>query len=140
MQSSTGCWAAYGEVLAREYSDPALFAQVHRLTVDTYAVQHPGQPSPQSIQSLALHLVSLCLTLEHGATPLAAMAALRAGAGTKSRYVWLTPPTASGVFTVAQVQPATAARAHAEAVREWALRTWSAWSAHHATIQSWLPD
>lgn len=37
LESSPGCWAAYGEVLAREYSDPAYF-QVHRLTVDAYAV------------------------------------------------------------------------------------------------------
>ena len=32
MESSPACWAAYGEVLAREYSDPAYF-QVHRLSV-----------------------------------------------------------------------------------------------------------
>jgi hypothetical protein len=138
LESSAGCWAAYGEVLAREYSDPTLFAQVHRLTVDTYAVQHPGQPSSRSIQSVALHLVSLCLTLEHGATPQAAMAALRAGAGIKSRYTWLAPPIASDVLTVAHVLPATAAQAHAEAVRAWALGVWSAWSTHHATVRSWL--
>lgn len=34
MLSSPGCWAAYGEVLAREYSDNRL-ARLHRLTVDT---------------------------------------------------------------------------------------------------------
>ena len=63
MESSPSCWAAYGEVLAREYNDPAFMA-AHRLTVDAYAVQHPGRPSPQSIQSVALHLISLCLVLE----------------------------------------------------------------------------
>lgn len=33
MASSPGCWAAYGIVLAREYSD-VMFARNHRLTVD----------------------------------------------------------------------------------------------------------
>jgi uncharacterized protein DUF5946 len=41
MKSSAGCWEVYGEVLSREYSDPAFWA-VHRLTADTYAVQHPA--------------------------------------------------------------------------------------------------
>jgi hypothetical protein len=41
MESSPGCWASYGEVLVREYTEPSYFG-VHRLTVDAYAVQHPG--------------------------------------------------------------------------------------------------
>ena len=51
MKSSPGCWAVYGEVLAREYEDPYFF-EVHRLTVDAYAVQHPGSTDRQSIQSV----------------------------------------------------------------------------------------
>src|SRR5678816_4348633 len=39
MDSSPGCWHVYGEVLAREYGDQA-FRVAHRLTVDSYAVQH----------------------------------------------------------------------------------------------------
>ena len=45
MEASPGCWHVYGQVLARDYTDPFLRA-VHRLTTDTYAVQHPGRPSP----------------------------------------------------------------------------------------------
>lgn len=41
MGSSPGCWHVYGEVLSREYSDRS-FGALHRLTVDSYAVQHPG--------------------------------------------------------------------------------------------------
>ncbi len=141
MESSPGCWAAYGEVLAREYGDPALFARAHRLTVDAYAVQHPGQPSPQSIQSVALHLVSLCLVLEHGATPREATAALQAGAAgaKKSRYVWLTPPASRGAVTVADLQRATTASAHEELAWQWARAVWSAWAPHHAAVRAWLP-
>lgn len=70
MESSPGCWSVYGEVLVREYTD-ALYASLHRLTVDAYAVQHPGRPSPQSIQSVAVHLISLCLILDRGGAPAA---------------------------------------------------------------------
>ena len=43
--ASPQCWALFGEVLAREYSD-FRYASVHQLTVDSYAAQHPGTPSP----------------------------------------------------------------------------------------------
>lgn len=53
-------------MLGRELSlfDP----ETHRLSVDCHAAQHPGKPSPQAIQSVGVHLVALCLTLEHGMT------------------------------------------------------------------------
>ena len=66
--ASPACWAVYCDVLAREYGDPAYF-RVHQFTVDTYAVQHPGMPERRSIQSVALHLIALCLVLEGEAKP-----------------------------------------------------------------------
>lgn len=63
--SSPGCWAAYGEVLAREYSDYRP-TRLHRLTVDTYAVQHPGVNVPAARRSVGLHLSRLYLLLEAG--------------------------------------------------------------------------
>jgi Family of unknown function (DUF5946) len=68
MESIAGCWASFCRVLAREYQDQRFFI-VHRLTVDSYAVQHPGNPSRQSIQSVGVHLVRLCLFFEHELTP-----------------------------------------------------------------------
>jgi hypothetical protein len=137
MESSPGCWAAYGEVLAREYGSPAYFA-VHPLTVDAYAVQHPGRPSPQSIQSVAVHLIRLCLTLEKGLAPSAALAAIQAAAKAKGRYVWLEPPASRGKVTVAGVRPARTAAEHKRLVESWAQSAWQAWSAHHAVIRGWL--
>ena len=67
--ASPGCWAVYGEVLEKEYGDYLRYAPVHRLTVDAYAAQHPGVPSPQSIQSVAVHLIRLHLVLERGLRP-----------------------------------------------------------------------
>ncbi len=138
-ESSAGCWAAYGGVLARQYTDDAYAAAV-QLTVDAYAVQHPGQPSPQSIQSIALHLISLCLILERNVGRAAAIEAMQKAAENKARFFWLTPPPPGGLITVATVHAAQSAAAHVELVREWAASAWLAWSAHHATIRRWLPD
>ena len=52
-------------MIAREYSEPAL-GDIHRLTVDAYAAQHPGRPSPQSMKSVGVHLIRLCLAVEQG--------------------------------------------------------------------------
>ncbi len=137
MESSPGCWAAYGKVLAREYGDPAYY-RVHRLTVNAYAVQHPGQPSPQSIQSVAVHLISLHLTFEQGVAADQATAAMKAAAKTKGRFRWLEPPPASGEITTADVRRAGSASAHVEMVWAWAEAAWAAWRPHHKTVRLWV--
>jgi hypothetical protein len=64
MLSSPGCWNAYGTLLAREYESPMLFGAVHRLTVDAYALQHPGNPSDRRARkSVWIHYAALYLSL-----------------------------------------------------------------------------
>lgn len=63
-----GCWAVFGEVLEGEYGDRRYWP-AHRLTVGAYAVQRPGESPTQAIQSVALHLISLYLSLERGRDP-----------------------------------------------------------------------
>jgi hypothetical protein len=79
-----GCWALYGEVLAREYSD-FRFGRVHHLTVDAYAAQHPGQPERRTIKSVAVHLIGLHLALERGVAPSVLMGARQAAAERSAR-------------------------------------------------------
>jgi hypothetical protein len=136
MESSAGCWAVYGEVLAREYLDPALLG-IHRLTVDTYAVQHPGKPSRQSIQSVGMHLVRLKLQLERGLGPREANDAMLALGRHKRQFVWLEPPDCRGVLTVAHVHPCVDPVRHEAAVRQWARSALSAWAVHDAAIERW---
>jgi len=136
MESSPGCWAAYGEVLAREYGDPAFF-EVHRLGVDAYAVQHPGRPSsPQAIHSVGVHLVRLYGFLECGLAADEANDAMLAAARLKHTFVWLDPPTRFAT-TVADVVAAKSLEQHTQAVRVWAASAWQAWSAHHESIRRW---
>ena len=137
LESSPGCWHVYGEVLSREYSDPA-FAAPHRLTVDSYAVQHPGRPSPQSIQSVCVHLMSLCLVLEHGVDVGYATRAMQAAVRKKHRFLWLTPPPSLGSVTVVDVATASTPAQHNQKVRIWAESAWSAWAEHHTIVRGWL--
>lgn len=130
MLSSPGCWKLYGEVLAREYQDAAYMAN-HRLTVDAYAVQHPGEPTPASARSVLFHLISLYAVLERGVSPASATGLLqRLGEGS-GEVEWLEPPESPGDVTVADVHGAEGAAEHLDAVERWARSAWEAWSPYH---------
>ncbi len=135
--ASPGCWAVYGEVLEREYGDYLRYAPVHRLTVDAYAAQHPGVPSPQSIQSVAVHLILLHLVLEHGLRPERANAAMQWTVSRSKDFVWLDPPVSPGKITILDVRDAKDPTEHIERVREWARSVWEAWAPHHDMVRRW---
>lgn len=93
MISSPGCWERYGELLAREYSDPALMV-THRLSVDTYAVQHPGDLSRRAIQSVGLHLARLMLQIDHPLPPAETNEVMLGHGKHKASLPPLSPPAA----------------------------------------------
>jgi len=135
--AAPGCWALYGEVLAREYEDYR-FARLHRLTVDSYAVQHPGRPEPRTIQSVVVHLIGLQLGIE-SAEPMGPLEpVLQAAADASAAFHWLEPPASLGAVTVVDVHRAGAdAAAHLAAVRAWGESTWAAWASHHGQVREW---
>jgi hypothetical protein len=139
MESSPGCWTVYGEVLGREYSDRE-YGILNRLTVDAYAVQHPGRRKRQAVQSVALHLISLCLILERGKSVDDATRAIHLGAARKNYFAWLEPPNSMGPVTVADIQHAQAAHDHLVLVKNWAKSAWLAWAPHHATVHAWADE
>jgi hypothetical protein len=137
MGASPSCWALYGDLLARQYEDPAHGTHL-RPAVDAYAVQHPGVPERRSIHSVCFHLMRLCLVVERGADP-------RRTAGLAPQlfvvyadFRWLEPPSPNGRLTVADALAARDADANAAAILAWAEDVWSAWSAHHETVRGWL--
>ena len=136
--ASPGCWAIFGEISEREYGDYR-YARVHQLTVDAYCVQHPGVPSAQTIQSVAVHLIGLHLQLERRLRPERVMAARQKAATRKGDFVWLEPPASLGEITVLYVRDAKDPAEHEERVREWARSAWEAWSPHHETVRRWTP-
>jgi len=110
------------------------------LTVDTYAVQHPGSTDRQSIQSVGVHLIRLCLFLEHGLTAENANDAILEAGKNKHSFVYLEPPQNFGLITAADIYKAKSAKEHKAIVKEWAQAAWEAWSIHHEIIREWLPN
>lgn len=134
MEASPACWDMFSRVLAREYSDPQ-YGAAHRLTVDSYAAQHPGKQERRAIQSVNLHLVSLHLMLDRllageFATRVLGLMTQRL----KEEFVWLAPPASLGDLTVADVAKANSAEDHIGKVTAWANSVWRAWQPHHPAI------
>jgi hypothetical protein len=134
--ASPGCWSVYGDVLAREYGEYGL-PPVHRLTVDTYAAQHPGAPSRKSIQSVAVSLVGLYVILERGFELHKASRVTSEAAAYRTRYSWLEPPDLTACLSIADIAAADSLSRHEDRVWEWARSVWDAWMQHHQTVKSW---
>jgi hypothetical protein len=136
MTSSPACWAAFGRVLEAEYSLPHLMP-VHRLSVDAYAVQHPGDPADRrAVQSVGLHLARLWRQLERPTPPAETNAVMQDFAARKATLVYLPPPHRFSM-TIADVAPHAGSSAHGEKALAWARAAWADWSAHHAYIRAW---
>jgi hypothetical protein len=131
MTSSPACWARYGELLGLLATRPDLQA-VRQMCVDAYAVQHPGTPNPQAIQSVALHLLSMRRYLVEG-LPIVPLRVV----GTKGAFVWLTPPATLGERTVADMPLEGTVDVLRGAARRWVESAWEAWSPFHRQVADW---
>jgi Family of unknown function (DUF5946) len=139
MTSSPSCFSAYTTLLAIEYSNAA-FVQTHRLSIDAYAVQHPGNLSERRcIQSVGLHLSRLYLQLAHPLPPQQTNETMLDLSRHKSSLTALKPP-AQFRATVASVLPFAGTVNHTEKVRVWAIRAWEDWYEHHAYIRHWIHE
>jgi len=137
MTSSPACWDAFGQLLAAEYSSYELMA-VHRLTVDCYAVQHPGNPAERrAVQSVGLHLARLSVQMEGLRPPDETNEVMLDFARHKATLMPLPQPARFHV-TVDQVAPHAGTDRHAEKVRQWAQATWEDWAHVHAQVRDWV--
>ena len=134
MLGSPGCWEAYTSLLGGALAGVVLPSPRGSLTVDAYAVQHPGVPNPQATQSVWVHLIALCLTLEGGWPPDQLVRVRRFGADSATGWAWLQPPTSMGPVTAIDVTAASPPDV-ADAVRAWVDGAWAAWTDHHATVR-----
>ncbi len=139
--ANQGCWDLYGQILAKEYGEYNYPELTHRLTVDTYAIQHPGTPSRQSIQSVNVHLISLYLILLKGFDGKNATNKMGLILSNNPKFEWLEPPIPNGSKTVIDVLTATNQDEHEKKVREWAEDVWNCWfSKHEQTIIKLVND
>ncbi|MDX1909275.1 MAG: DUF5946 family protein [Bacteroidia bacterium] len=139
--TTQGCWNLYGQILAKEYGEYNYPALTHRLTVDTYAIQHPGQPGRQSTQSVNIHLISLYLVLVKKLSGKEATQKMGAILANEPTFEWLEPPVPNGQKTVSDVLAATNREWHEIKVREWAEDVWNGWySMHKNRIEKLVED
>jgi len=125
--ATQGCWNLYGEVLAKEYGEYEYFEHTHRLTVDTYAIQHPGQPGKQSTQSVNIHLIRLYSVLIKNISGGEATKKIGKILEKNPRFEWLEPPVPNGKITVIDVLTAVNKEEHEKVVREWAEDVFGCW-------------
>lgn len=139
--ASAACFAAYGQVLARSYTDPAYW-RVHQMVVDAYAAQHARGTARRQVQTVALCLMTLCLMtlclfVEDDVEITEGPALHKAMVAHRPDFTWLAPPPRPGLLTVADVLTAESPVEHCRLVREWGGQVWQAWAPHHATIRAW---
>ncbi len=148
--ASPACWALYTGLTSGGEPPIAPFP-LGGMLIDAYAAQHPGVPSDQAIQSVAVHLLALYGVLGRGVSPGDALwvrqRALREIKGVKhGRFQWLPPPSFAGKLTIADVVQAPTPQARARIGDDYVRQVFAIWSANYLkTIAAWydqfvLPD
>ncbi len=139
--SAPGCWQRYCEILAAEFVDPARWP-AHQLSVDAYAVGHPSNPDRRNRQSVAVHLVSLCLLLERHCPPERApkLRAALLEAHRASGFPSLDPFPAPAALTVVDAAGAPDPGEHIQRVQRWATSAWQAWDQYHDQVRAWADE
>lgn len=132
--ASDECWSLFTEVIGREFSNAVLFGQVHHLTVEAYAVQHPGGLHPD--KSIDIHLAGLYLMMERNVAPSDVAPYMQKLAERVRDWPHLDPPSSDiwtqTIFDVAMADD------HVAAVREWSAGVWRAWSTQRDRISALL--
>lgn len=147
--ASPACWELYSLLNAGE--PPLTPHPRNGLLVDAYAAQHPGVPSPQAIQSVAIHLLTLYGILMKGIADEQALwirrRALRIQDQSKhGRFVWMEPPSFEGQLTIVDIVQAPTPDQRTEQLQSYVDTVWQTWSDRHlGTISDWydqfvLPD
>ncbi len=139
MSPSPACWARYGAVLAREFSDPGYW-QTHRLLTDAYCGQHSVGTGRRARQSLWIHLAALMLHFQDNAPAARIVAFLKTAAKSGHAFAPLDMPRASLGVTIDAIHAATDPHAHALAVTDYAGAVFTAWRPHHRAFRALISE
>lgn len=141
--ASPSCWQLFSYLL-NAGEPPVAPGRLNPLLLDAYCVQHHGTPSPQAINSVAVHALVLHGVLVAGIAPNEALwirrRALRESAskGKHERFHWLTPPEVGQMLTIADIVEAETSSARSEQLQAYVQSVWQAWSALHGdTLARW---
>ena len=134
-ESKRKCKEIFDEILAKEFSDYR-FGGVHRLTVDTYSLQHPDQYM-MSPKSFAAHLTGMCCAMERDND----QELLRLMQKWLNGRKQLDKPQLLdrvGRLTISHIADAQDGTEHIKLVKEWAEDVWNAYSAYHDLARKWI--
>lgn len=150
--ASPACWAIYSALLAGgtpgvEILTPpplpttpaALLPEfaAGELLVDAYAAQHPGEPSPQAIQSVAVHLLALHGVLERGVAPGKALWIRLRAVRKRGVFRWLEPPSFRDTLNIVHVAGAGPAERQSR-MAGYVGSVYGVWAAaYEETIAAW---
>lgn len=141
--ASPSCWQRFSTLL-NAGEPPMGNGRLNPLLLDAYCVQHHGAPSPQAINSVAVHALVLHGVLAAGVPPDSALwirrRALRDDAprSKHARFHWLTPPDAGQMLTIGAILNAPTPAARSAQLQAYVQSVWQAWSAPHgATLANW---
>lgn len=137
MLAAPGCWALYCslEDWKSHLAMPGAVAVVQDL-VDAYAAQHPAHADRRNRQSVAIHLMSLCLALERGGSGALRRSSL--GRWAHREYPQLQPYPSRYEVTVREIADAGRDGDRVTVIKQMTASTWSSWAAHHPAVRGWL--
>ena len=137
LAATPGCWAKFGEILAREYENFEYMA-VHNLTADAYALQHPGVEEPRTVSSANVHLVSLYAYFEKN-IPVHELSQIKQKITKyKNEFVWLAPPDFLTQIKISDVLAASNPEEYKEIIHKWAKYVFDGWGEHHKAANKLL--
>ena len=136
--ASPGCWSLFCSLTDWMQSLPGSDGStIAQQVVDSYMVQHAANPDRRNRQSVAVHLMCLCASVEHQ-RPGDELRSLL-GNWTHRDYPELLPRPLGFEITVEQIVSAEGPERRV-AVGAWARSAWGAWAQHHDIIRGWLAN
>ncbi len=138
MSPNAPCWAMYGEVLAREFSDTGYYRS-HRLLTDAYCAHHSISSDRRARQSINIHLAGLMMHFEDGADAKTIVNFLRKAARV-SEFAMLTIPSNGESVTIEAIFAATNVDEHSQEVDKYARKVFAYWQHEHPRIRALITE
>lgn len=144
--ATAACWTLQSAVLAGAEPPSELLTEstvapvrISRVTAlpparallpDAYAAQHHGTPSPQAIQSVAVHLLALHGVFARGVSPAAVLWIRRQAVRRKGVFTWLTPPEPDRAYSLRHCFPGGGVDTPCSP-EAYVSSVYGAWQTHH---------
>ena len=122
------CWDSYMVILAKEFNNPD-YAQLHRITVDSYTAQHIGDQSDRRArQSANLHLLALGLYFAYDQSIDQVLHFLKRETTIKQDWPPITQLDKPSWLTVHHIHAANGVTDYLTRVEQWGRSVWQTYT------------